>query len=76
MNPEELKHKYKDEWTLVEVLEEDDLNRPLNVQLIFHSKNRDEVYEKLEHVESKKHVATFYTGKIPQKGYAVAFFYG
>lgn len=74
MKIEEVKKQYKDEWVLVEVLEEDDLGRPIRVRLIAHSKNRDDIYEKLEQIESEKHVATFYTGKIPEKGYAVAFY--
>ncbi len=74
MTIEEIKEKYKDEWVLVEVLAEDELNRPLKVKLIIHSKNRDDIYEELDNVENRRHVATFYTGKIPEKGYAVAFF--
>ena len=74
MKIEELEKQYKDEWVLVEVLEEDELNKPIKVRLIAHSKNRDDIYDKLESIESKKHVATFYTGKIPEKGYAVAFY--
>ncbi len=73
MRIEELKQKYKDEWVLVEVLEEDELNRPTNAKLIAHSKNRDDIYDKLSGVKSGKHVATFYTGEMPKKGYAVAF---
>ena len=46
MTIEEIKGKYKDEWVLVEVLEEDELNRPMNVRLIAHSKNRDDIYDK------------------------------
>lgn len=74
MQIEELKKQYKDEWVLVEVLEEDELNRPTNVRLIAHSKNRDDIYEKLETIENMRHIATFYTGEIPEKGYAVAYF--
>ena len=73
MKIEEVKQKYKDEWVLVEVLEEDEMNRPTDVKLIANSKNRDDIYDKLEKTENGKHVATFYTGKIPEKGYAVAF---
>jgi len=77
MKIEELKKQFENEWLLVEVLEEDNLNRPVEVRLIAHSKNRDEIYEGLDKVEDNKHVATLYTGKIPEKGYAVAFiFYG
>ena len=73
MNIAEIKKKYKNEWILVEVLEEDELNRPVRVRLIAHSKNRDDIYDKLDDVEDGKHVATFYSGEIPEKNYAVAF---
>lgn len=73
MKIEDLKKQYKDEWVLVEVLEEDELNMPTNVRLIAHSKNRDDTYKAMK--ESKaKHLAHFYTGEIPKKGYAVAFY--
>lgn len=70
---EQIKNKYKNEWVLVEVLEEDELGRPTKVKLIAHSKNRDDIYEELDNIETGKHVATLYTGEIPKKGYAVAF---
>jgi len=73
MNIEEIKQKYKDEWVFGEVKRCDELNRPLDVEIIMHSKNRDEVYDELEKIKNKKHICTFYTGKIPEKGYAVAF---
>ena len=73
MNIEEIKKKYKDEWILGEVIEFDELNRPIDVNVITYSKNRDDIYDKLETVKDKNHICTFYTGKIPKKGYAVAF---
>lgn len=74
MNIEEIKQKYKDEWVLGEVKRSDELNRPVDVEVIMHSKNRDDVYDALEKIKDKKHLCTFYTGKIPEKGYAVAFY--
>ncbi len=71
MNIGEVKVKYPEEWILAEVLETDELNRPLTVKVIVHSKSRDEVYEQLENVEDNQHVTTFYSGEIPEKGYAV-----
>ncbi len=72
MSIEEVKREYKNEWVLVEVLEEDELNRPTRVRLITHSKNRDEIYEALN--KNKRYTFHFYTGEIPKKGYAVAFY--
>lgn len=72
MQIEELKRQYKDEWVLVEVLEEDEQSRPVEVRLIAHSKNRDDIYDKLKETKGID-TFQFYTGEIPKKGYAVAF---
>ena len=45
MKIEELKKRYKEEWVLVEVLEADELREPVEVELIAHSKSRDDTYE-------------------------------
>ena len=68
----EIKKKFKDEWVLLEILEEDELNQPTRVKLITHSKNRDDIYDALKNTKGK-HTYQFWTGKIPEKGYAVAF---
>lgn len=73
MKIEEIKELYRDEWVLAEVIKKDELGQPLEVEIITHSKNRDDVYDELEKVEKGRHVCTFYTGEIPKKGYAVAF---
>lgn len=71
MTIQEIKSRFKDEWVLVEILEEDELQRPQKVRLIIHSKIRDEIYEALK--EYRGYTYQFYTGKIPKKGYVVAF---
>jgi len=68
---EEIKKKYREEWVLAEVIEEDEFGQPTEVELIAHSKARDEIYEKQR--ELNKDIAIIYTGEIPKKGYAVAF---
>jgi len=68
---EEIKKKYREEWVLAEVIEEDEFGQPTEVELIAHSKARDEIYEKQR--ELNKDIAIIYTGAIPKKGYAVAF---
>ncbi len=73
MSIEQIKEKYKDEWVLVEVLEEDDLGRITRARIIAHSRNRDDTYDALKKT-NVKHLAHFYTGEIPKKGYAVAFY--
>jgi len=68
---EEIKKRYKDEWVLIRVLKVDEFGTPIEGEVIEHSKLRDEIYEKQR--EMKGDIAILYTGKIPKKGYAVAF---
>ena len=72
MEIEGIKQKHKDEWVLIRVTRTDKLNRPIEGELIAHSKSRDEIYAKMKKV--KGHTYTLYTGEIPKKGYAVAFY--
>jgi len=69
---EKIKRKFKKEWVLVEVLEENELDQPTKGRIIAHSKNRDDIYDALKETKGK-HTYQFWTGKIPEKGYAVAF---
>ncbi len=69
---EEIKKRYKNEWVLAEVLEEDKLGEPKKVKVIAHSRNRDDTYNAMKQSKGK-YVYHFYTGEIPTKGYAVAF---
>lgn len=73
MKVSELKKKYKNQWVLAEVLREGPLNEPVDVKPLAHSPLRDKVYDYLSKVKRGVYVATFYTGKVPKKGYAVAF---
>jgi len=73
MKVKEVKEKYRDEWVLAEVLKEDESGEPIEVKVIAHSKNRDDTYEAMKKVKGK-YSYHFYTGNIPQKGYAVAFY--
>jgi len=68
----EIKKKFKDEWVLVEVLEEDKKGEPTKVKLMAHSRNRNDTYKAMKQTIGK-YVYHFWTGKIPEKGYAVAF---
>ncbi len=69
---EEIKEEYEDEWVLAEVIEENEKGEPTKVELIAHSKCRDETYDMMSKTGAK-HLYHFYTGEIPEKGYAVAF---
>lgn len=70
---DEIKKRYKDEWVLAEVIEKDELGQPIQVELIAHSRSRDDTYEAMRKTKAKD-IVHFYTGKIPKKGYAVAFY--
>jgi len=72
VNVEEIKKRYRDEWVLVGVIEEDELGQPIDVELIAHSKSRGDTYDAMRKTKAKD-IAHFYTGEIPQKGYAVVF---
>ncbi len=73
VNVEKIKKRYRDEWVLVEVIEEDELGQPIDVELIAHSKSRGDTYDAMRKTKAKD-IAHFYTGEIPQKGYAVVFY--
>jgi hypothetical protein len=68
---EEIQEKYKDEWVIIEVLEENEFEEPTRGRLIAHSKSRDEIYDLLK--DRTGDIGVFFTGEIPKKGYAVAF---
>ena len=68
---QEIQKKYKDEWVLVRVGKADEIDRPVEGEVIGHSKARDVIYE--EQRRLKGDIAIIYTGEIPKKGYAVAF---
>ena len=68
---EEIEKKYKDEWVIIEVLEENEFEEPTKGSLIAHSKSRDEIYDLLK--DKTGDISVFFTGDIPKKGYAVAF---
>jgi hypothetical protein len=72
MKLEKVRQMFKDEWVLLEVLEEDEIGQPVEVEIIGHSKSRDEIYSVLRRTKVK-HVATLFAGEIPKEGYAVAF---
>jgi len=71
MDIQKIKEKYKNEWVLVEVIEEDELQRAKKVKLIAHAKTRDEIYKTIK--ENDAYIYQFYTGDILEKGFAVAF---
>lgn len=67
MKISEVKRKYKNKWVLAQVLEEDKLNRALDVKPIATSQDKNEIYDKLAKLPQKKTYGktftTIYTGK-------------
>ncbi len=61
-----LKRRYPKEWLLLTHVTADQLTRPVKGKLVAHSKNRDEIYDRLADIKSKE-VCITYTGKIPEK---------
>lgn len=72
-NLKNLEKKFRNEWILAEVLEVDEFSEPTQVRLITHSKDRDDIYDKMKKVKKGISVATLYTGSPLKKGYAAAF---
>ena len=67
-----LKHRYPKEWLLLIDVTADELTRPVKGKLVIHSKNRDDIYDRLSRVRAKSTCVT-YAGKIP-KDLVVVFF--
>ncbi|HEY7557066.1 MAG TPA: hypothetical protein VIH18_19875 [Candidatus Binatia bacterium] len=61
----QLESKFSGEWVLLVNPVHDKLMEPIRGELVFHSQNRDEVYEKA-HERKDPHTAILYVGKIPE----------
>jgi hypothetical protein len=68
---QEIHERFRDEWVLVRVLEEDELGQPLCGIVVAHSPDREEIYTAQRRLRGD--FALFHTGEIPKEGYAVAF---
>ena len=60
----EIESRYPDEWLLLDELETTDAPEIKAGRVLFHSKDRDEVYRKAMELRPKR-FATFCTGTIP-----------
>jgi len=73
MKISEVKKKYRNQWILARVTKEKPgTHEVVEVQMIAHSPSRDKTYEALGKTRAR-HITHFYNGRIPKKGYAVAF---
>ncbi len=61
----EIKSRFDGEWILVEDPELDDDLEVLRGHVVWHSKDRDEVYQKAIELRPK-HSAFLYTGRMPE----------
>lgn len=69
-----LKRRYPKEWLLLTHVTADELTRPVKGELVAHSKNRDDIYDRLSSLRAKS-VCVTYTGPIP-KDLTVIFWLG
>jgi hypothetical protein len=60
----EIRDRFDAEWVLVEDPELDDDLNVVSGKVVWHSKDRDEVYQKALELRPK-HPAFLYTGKLP-----------
>ncbi len=60
-----LKRRYPKEWLLLTDVVADELTRPIKGKLVAHSKNRDDIYDRLARTRAKS-VAIAYAGEIPK----------
>lgn len=70
MKLEKVKEQYKDEWVLVEVLERDQEENPIEVNVLEHSPRRESTYEAMQKTENEKEVCHLFNSTIPKEGYA------
>ena len=58
-----IKRRYPKEWLLLTNVVADKLTRPIKGKLVAHSKNRDDIYDRLKRVHGN--MAVEYAGDIP-----------
>lgn len=68
-----IKRRYPKEWLLLTNVVADELTRPIKGKLVAHSRNRDDIYDRLPHLRAKS-VCITYAGPIP-KDLAVVFWF-
>jgi hypothetical protein len=61
----QLESQYSGEWVLLINPVHDELMEAIRGELVFHAKDRDEVYKEA-HKRKDRHTAIFYVGKLPE----------
>ena len=59
-----IKRRYPKEWLLLTNITADKLTRPVKGKLVAHSKNRDEIYDRLSRYRGGFYIT--YSGKTPK----------
>jgi len=62
----EIESQFESEWVLIEDPQADEALNVLGGKVLYHSKDRDEVYRKAVSLRPKRS-AIVYTGKIPEE---------
>jgi len=65
MKKEEIFKKYRNEWVLIECNEVDDNFEVVEGEILYHSKDKDEVYKRMLELRPNDY-AIEYTGKVPE----------
>jgi hypothetical protein len=61
----DIKMSYRDQWVLIEVEKVDESFNIVEGEVLAHSKNKDEVYQKLLQLRPKE-FSIEYTGEVPE----------
>jgi hypothetical protein len=62
---EEINQRYPDEWVLIGEPETDETLEVLRGKVLYHGKDRDEMYQAAKDLPSPKYFATHFTGEFP-----------
>jgi hypothetical protein len=65
MKWEDIKTTFKDQWVLIEVQKVDERFNIIEGEVLTHSKDKDEVYQKLLQIRPKE-FSIEYTGEVPE----------
>ena len=64
----EINERFPSEWVLLVDPQKDTYLGVQGGTLVWHSKDREEIYRKAIELPSPKNIAVFYTGPVPEEG--------
>lgn len=65
MTKEQIYAEFKDEWVLIQDPVTDESLNIIEGNVVFHGKDRGEMYSKIGELAVPRYIATLYTGKTP-----------